>query len=473
MDRNRWFDVYSKMPICVQNLAFSIYGAKIRRERYNKHFHHKLAELIESERWDAARIRAFQDEKTRWIVKHAYETVPFYRRWYDMHGVHPDMINGIDDLHNLPILTKQIVREHQAELVSKQYGAARLRCALTSGTTGTPLKIRTTAEGQAFQWAVWWRHRRRFGLTIDDPFLMFGARVPIDAEQSKPPFWREDYFGHRTYLSTHHLTPKHIPAIIQFLNKRSYKFYAGYPSAIYVLCQYLLEHDIQLESKPNIITCGSDALIPAFEKTIRKALGVPVTEQYGMAEFAGNYSKCEHGRFHLDFECCHAELLPVEDTQRHELIFTGWGNPAMPFIRYAVGDHAMLGDSSICTCGRHSPWIVAIDGRTEDFIRTPDGRKIIGLNQVLEYCEGAREIQIYQDKLHEVEIRVVTGPGYSENSENNVLREMRTRVGNKLKIKFVFVDEIPRTVSGKFRAVVCNLKAESQGEAALQSAARE
>jgi phenylacetate-CoA ligase len=456
--------LYYRLPVPLQNVGLSLFGLYAWRQRLGKDFPDRLARLQESERWPEDRIRQYQDQQLQQLVRHAYDTVPFYRRWYDQHGVHPSQIQGQDDLPKLPVLTKDLVRQNQEDMISRAYPRRQVKIHLTSGTTGTPLRIAKTKEGFSFQWAIWWRHRARFGLTPGQRYVMFGARVPIQASQSRPPFWREDYFGRRTYMSTYHMTPENLPVIVDFLNQKAVDYYLGYPSAISVLAQYMLENNIRLRHPPKCVVTASESLLPAFENRIRQALGAQVTDQYGMAEFAGNLAKCEHGRFHLDFECCCLECLPLTDSaqQQQSLLLTGWGNPAMPFIRYEVGDYGTRATGP-CPCGRQSPTLLRIDGRTEDFVRTPDGRMVMGLNQVLEYAVGAKEIQVYQERVEELEVRVVAGPEYGQAGEDAMLRELRRRVGDQLSIRFVTVDSIPRGGSGKFRAVVSKLADEAEG----------
>ncbi len=226
---------------------------------------------------------------------------------------------------------------------------------------------------------------------------------------------------------------------------------------MYVLAAYLLNNDRRLLQKPKYVVCGADALLPRFEKAIHEAFGAPVTEQYGMAEFAGNMAKCEHGRFHLDFECCCVEEQPISDSDiQVNLLFTGWGNPAMPFIRYEVGDYARRSNGP-CECGRKSPCYEGIDGRKEDYVVTPDGRKAIGMNQVFEYAKGAKEIQIYQDNVNSIEVRIVPSKSYAPKDEAALERELRKRVGKELVIDYTLVDNLERTKSGKLRAVMSRL----------------
>lgn len=468
--------LYASCPVFVQNMACSLVGVKIKWERYNRHFDRYLKWLRGTERWSADRIHTHQDENLRRIVRWAYETVPFYRKWYDDHGVHPDAIRAQDDLQRLPILTKQTVREHRHEMIAAPHRGKRLVRLLTSGTTGTALEVLMTREARAYQWAVWWRHRARFGIHPGDKYLSFGARTVVPASQSKPPFWRRNRVGKQTYLSTYHLTPQFMPGIVDWLNRESFDFYSGYPSAMYVLANFMIENDLTFKRPPRYVITGADALLPTVETAIRKAFGAPVTEQYGMAEFAGNMAKCENGKFHLDFECCCVESLPlkgldVPGQDQRRLLFTGWGNPVMPFIRYDVGDYGRPTKNG-CSCGRESECFEAIEGRTEDYVRTPDGRMAIGMNQVFEYAPGAREIQIYQERVDAIEVRIVPGTAYGADDEAALRRELRRRLGDAIQFDFVLVDEIPRTAAGKFRAVVSTLSGRSAGEQALTKAVR-
>jgi len=449
--------IYYELPVWLQNGILSLYGLQLARIRYNPHFYSLLSSLKESEWWSHQQIRARQDERIGAIVRHAYRTVPFYRRWYDEHGVDVERVTTADDLQRLPLLTKQTVRAHYHEMISTDFSRSSLTRNLTSGTTGTPLTIWQTREGVAFQWAIWWRHKARFGLNLGDRHLVFGARVPVSQRQNGPPYWRHDRFNKRVYLSTYHISARTVAPIVEYLNSTTFEFFTGYPSAMYTLTTLMEEAGLRLTNRPKYVVAGADALTPAFESSIRRAFGVPVTEQYGMAEFAGNMSKCERGMFHLDFECCHLEQAAIPGSPDHcKLVFTGWGNPAMPFIRYEVGD---VGSSATetCACGRASACLARIDGRLEDFIVTPDGRRLVGMNQVLEYAPNAKTIQVYQRDIASLELRVVPGNGFGEADQQALVRELRRRVGPEMTIDIRLVDAFEPSATGKFRAVISDV----------------
>jgi phenylacetate-CoA ligase len=238
------------------------------------------------------------------------------------------------------------------------------------------------------------------------------------------------------------------------------------------VANYMLEQGMELARPLRLIDYSSETLLPAVKAQLQRAFGnPPVIGVFDMTEFVGNMAMCAHGRFHLDFETCCVEAAPIAAATRAgyaKLIFTGWGNPAMPFIRYDVGDLVRPAGGP-CPCGRQSPAFISIDGRLDDFVRTPDGRMAFGLNV---HLPSAREVQVYQRRLEEIEVRVAPGAAYDAGEEGEMVRRLRHVVGEQIRIRIVKMESIPRSSSGKFRAVVSELPGESAGERELAEAAR-
>ena len=65
----------------------------------------KADEFISQEK-----IQEIQNEKLRLLVRHCYETVPYYHRLFNEYGIRPEEIRNKEDLQRIPILTKQIIR---------------------------------------------------------------------------------------------------------------------------------------------------------------------------------------------------------------------------------------------------------------------------------------------------------------------------------------------------------------------------
>lgn len=453
--------VYFRLPVPAQHLLFTAYSAKLAHARYGGTFGRTLDWLKKTEWWSAAEIQAFQEHKLRRVLAHAFRTVPYYREMMGRVGLSCDDVKTIADLAKLPVLTKRIVREQAHALVSQRYQSNRLIEHLTSGTSGTPLRVMKTREAVAMQWAIWWRHKSRFGLTPGQRHVVFGARTAVSIREERPPFWRHDYFGARLYMSGYHLSARTVRDYINKINRWRPVFITGYPSMLAELVRLARDQRLSINVPLQAVITGSDRLTPACRADFSNFFGAQVAEQYGMAEFAGNMSECEKGRLHVDFECGIIESIPTPwGGQR--LLLTGWGNPAMPFIRYDVGDYGMPCNAP-CPCGRQGPSFFSIDGRVEDYIYTRDSA-ISGINQVLEYASNAIEIQVFQSSFDALEVRIVPGIGFGRRDIENLEREFRRRLGNDIEIEYKTVDHIARRANGKFCSVISAVSHNKRGD---------
>ena len=81
-------------------------------------------------------IVRIQNEKLVKQIRRVWDNVPYYRKKMEDKGVTPDDIQSIDDLHKLPFLSKEDLRESYPDglLGVPQKDVVRIHS--TSGTTG-------------------------------------------------------------------------------------------------------------------------------------------------------------------------------------------------------------------------------------------------------------------------------------------------------------------------------------------------
>lgn len=81
-------------------------------------------------------IRAWQNERLCRTVRRVYENVAYYRNLMDKKGVTPDDVRSVDDLHKLPFLTKDDLRNAYPYGLLACPRSECVRIQSTSGTTG-------------------------------------------------------------------------------------------------------------------------------------------------------------------------------------------------------------------------------------------------------------------------------------------------------------------------------------------------
>lgn len=256
-------------------------------------------------------------------------------------------------------------------------------------------------------------------------------------------------------MSAYHINVDNISWIASYLKNNKFDYISGYPSAISELCRLLLNSNNKILWKPKAVVTGSDSLGIDEIKTIKSVFDTVVTDQYGMVEFCGNLSTCEHGNYHLDFECCILEEVPIDDGWV-KLLFTGLQNDAMPFIRYDVGDTALpLGYK--CKCGRSSRAYKKIGGRIGEYIYLPNGTKVIGLNQVFEYGVNIKDILLRQSVINLLDLYIVPDNDFVEDNLDELLIQLDHRTSSLLKVNLHIVDKIERDLNKKKVSVDCQL----------------
>lgn len=471
MVESRAFTIYSHLPVWAQNVACSLAGFRIRRRRYNRTFREFLSFLNESQWWSLQDQKEYQNEKLRIIVRHAYETIPYYREVMSQRKLCPSDIKTTDDLPKLPILTKDILRKRHTDLISSEYPNSKRVYGKTGGTTGKSLVLISDAGTQPRQWAVWWRHRMRFGLELNDEFIVFAGRSVIPLSNLNPPFWRRNWPLRQTYVSIHHMTEKNMAALADYLIQRQVKYYSGYPSGVYLVAKYLLDNNIRLPHPPEIVTLGAETLLPHQQQTIAEAFNCDVTDQYGASEQCGNISDCEHHHYHADMEFGAIEFLPLSGVPANvrRIVCSGFWNFAMPLIRYDIGDIATLPETETeCPCGRKSPIVERIDGRIESYIITSDGRQLGRLDFLFKDTPAIEEAQLVQERISEVAIRLVCNAQYSTQHEKKLLADCRRYLGDSIQIHFEYLEEIPRSANGKFRQIISTVFKDKQALQAIQ-----
>ncbi len=458
----RWESIYYRSPVWLQNIAVSARGLALRRERFGPEASVQAERLRESERWAADRLEAFVDREIRRVVTHAFSHVPFYTRLAADRGWTAADFRGREDLHQLPILGKDIVRANAAALVADSRAlAGPLLTLSTSGTSGTPLRIAVDRASRRRHYAFWERLRGWFGVAPGMRRATFFGRIICDPGQTRPPFWRYDRVGRNYLFSSYHLSPANLPAYYEALCRLRPDEIIGYPSSLFALANHVNAHGLR-EIRPRAVFTTAETLLAHQRAAIERAFGAPVVDQYGCTEMSLFVSQCEAGQYHIHPEHGLVEVIgpdgrPVAAGEPGEAVCTGFVNMAMPILRYRLGDQLTVTGAG-CGCGRAFPVVTQILGRLDDTLVTPDGRPLGRLDPVFKPLSGIRETQIVQDAPDHLLLNLAVDAAFSEADRESLLYELRKRTGHAMRIDLVFVPEIPKEGNGKFRSVISSVR---------------
>ncbi|WP_138419843.1 phenylacetate--CoA ligase family protein [Aquibacillus sediminis] len=443
--------VYNHLPIFAQNVACFFEGTRIQKTRFSYDFWEVFNEFEKRKNWSYEQMCEFRDRRLREIVKHCYETVPYYNRVFNQYGINYESIRTVDDLKKLPILTKEIVKKNPEDFISNNYQGKRLKVH-TSGTTGSGLQLYCSPNTIHEQFAAFWRARRNVGIELGQWSGTMGGKSVVPQQQKKPPFWRINHPGKQVYFSVYHLNEESIEAYLYEIEKRKLIWIHAYPSAINLIASYMNAHNRKLDHNVKFITTGSENLMPSHRQSIHKAFGVMPYEHYGQMENVAIFSEREDHKIFVDEDFSAVEFLPDSKSGLFKIVGSSLNNYVMPLLRYDIGDIADMKETSQ---GRQ---VLSIDGRREDYIILSNGNKIGRLAHVFSNMTNIYEAQIIQKNIGEIKIKIVKGSNYGKEDESVLLNKMRLKLGDSEKIALEYVDEIPRTKNGKLRFVVSELK---------------
>ena len=455
--------IYWKAPYFIKNWMASINARRLDRERYGPAFRQVLEEITERDDWSMEQFLEYQRRQLCSLVQHAAVRVPYYRKVFSEAGIDPKSITGPEDLQKLPILEKEVVRTHPENLVDGTLDKTKLLIAHTSGTTGTPLElyrdIRLNSAAFAYAQARWYSvGGMRKPL---DSFVNVGVHMVVASNRRKPPFWLYNRRWKQLYMSNFHLAPDYLKYYVDELRRFKADYIENVPSGINAIAQYILDNDLEPVPFKACFTT-SETLFDYQREAIKKAFGCRTYDQYGCGEQVAFAAECPAGLMHLSPEVGIVEVVddndrPVPIGQTGQLICTSLINRIQPFIRYRVGDIGAL-KTGRCSCGSPLPMLDRIEGRSDVFIITDDGRRIYAgcFAHIFYGIHGVAEAQVVQEDYSKFRLRIVAGNNYTEKDADTMMTNFTKRIG-KADIKVELVEKIERAPSGKFKAVICNL----------------
>jgi phenylacetate-CoA ligase len=416
-----------------------------------------------------ADLKELQSGYLRKLIPYIYQNCAVYRRKLDVAGVKPDQIKSIDDIKRLPITTKEDMRDNYPYGLFSAPQDQIAEIHVSSGTTGNPTLVGYTKADV-----------KLWGEVMARAFCCAGA-VPGDTIQIAYGYglftgglgahYGALEMGLRILPTSSGQTARQLKLMQDFKPR----IIACTPS--YVL--YMAEEARTLGIDPakgnwKIGVFGAEPWSDAMRREIENIWNMLATDIYGLSEIIGPgvAQECHlKDGLHVFSDVFYPEILDpktgqeVPEGESGELVITTLTKQGIPLIRYGTRDIVSIRYDK-CRCGRTSPRISKIKGRTDDMI------VVRGINvfpsqieHVLVGIEGTQpHYQIIVDrqahKLDEVEVLVEVEQRFfsDEIKQLNVIREkIRKEIENVLSIGVKVTLVEPKTIArseGKAKRIV-------------------
>lgn len=278
--------------------------------------------------------------------------------------------NCISIIKDLPILTKDIIRENEDSIYSDKVIKGVTPRRTTGGSTGEPFGFYNLRQSLDLEYLLQSRLYYLMGWKYNETIVSFDGYNPGNDENQ---ISRKDVnFPYGKYhFSSYLLTEKRIRQYVEELNAINPTVFRGYSSSISKLCYLIEKYSLKLNFSLKGIYVTSDTCTKEDEIIIKRVLNCPVWGQYGHTEvsiFAIKHPESEQYLCNPIYG--YTEIINRESGKHvgigetGEIIVTGFSSYGLPFIRYATGDMAVYGGLDKF----HNVILSNLQGRSADYI---------------------------------------------------------------------------------------------------------
>ena len=415
-------------------------------------------DLEETQWWSPEKLRALQLRKVQALLTDVGVQVPYYRDLFKRLAFDPREVRSLDDLRQLPFLTKTEIRAHTEALKHDQaLGLARFN---TGGSSGEPLIFFIGKERVSHDVAAKWRATRWWNVDIGDPeIVVWGSPIELGAQDRVR--WLRDQLIRTELLPAFEMSDAKLDGFLEAIRSKKPKMLFGYPSALTHIAKHAQKRGLAMDDLGiRVAFVTSERLYDEQRATISQVFGCPVANGYGGRDAGFIAHQCPEGGMHLTSEDIIVELVdksgaPVPDGNPGEIVVTHLATRDFPFIRYRTGDVAVM-DTKKCACGRGLPMLKEIQGRTTDFVVAQDGTVLHGLALIyaIRDLPGVESFKIVQESLEHTQVYLITTSAFDPSCINDIVQTFKKRLGSAVHVTVEQVQTIPPEKSGKFRYVV-------------------
>jgi len=316
-------------------------------------------------------MKELQYRSLKTLVSNLYSFNAFYSGRMKEAGVRPDDIKCLEDIRKLPFMHKTDLRDNYPTKLFTSPKEEIVRYHVSSGTTGKPTLVGYTRNDIEF-----WTENLARSLTS----------IGIDRSDIVQISYGYGLFtgGLGLHYGVERVGATVLPASTGNTERQLELMIDLDVTAIACTPSYLAHMsdvakkmgiDFRKDTKLRKAILGAEPWSEAMRSHIEEATGVKAYDIYGTSEQSGPlFTECtERKGIHISGDTMLVEIIdpdteePLGPGERGELVVTMLKKEAMPMIRYRVRDLTAINEDE-CGCGRTSPRIERITGRSDDML---------------------------------------------------------------------------------------------------------
>lgn len=415
----------------------------------------------------AAEQHRVQEDHLTSLLLHAARMVPYYREVLTRSGVFDGKTVDLARFREVPILTKDLLKNHFDQLKSSDLASRSWYKNSSGGSTGEPVVFIQDSVYDGFTAAMTRLHYEWAGKELGEPHIkLWGSDRDILQATVDMRTKIDNRLRNLTLLNSFRLSQEDMLRYISVMQKTRPALIEAYAESIYELARYVNKSNLRIKEVKSIMT-SAGTLYPFMRDEIQRAFHCPVYNRYGSREvgnMAGESASqpglCVFTYSHLiEVINEHGELC--EAGEEGDVVVTCLTNYAMPFIRYRIGDRAVLRErTGGSVCSAHS--LENVTGRLTNCFVREDGSTVpaaffIHFLGVVHNTGWLKKTQIIQQDYNVIVIKMVTFSSPPESVLKEITDSVRQVMGQNTRVDFEFVESIPPLPSGKYCYTLSNV----------------
>ena len=411
-------------------------------------------------------IRQWQSERLAAQVQNVWDNVPLYRERMKEAGLEPGDIQSVDDLHKLPFITKDDLREAYPYGLLARPLEDCVRIQSTSGTTGR----RVVAFYTQHDIDLWEDCCARaitaaggtkgdvchvsygYGLFTGGPGLNGGS--------------------HKVGCLTLPMSSGNTERQIQFMTDLGSTILCCTPSYAAYLAESIMERGLQEQIHLKAGIFGAEAWTEEMRHDIEEKLGIKAYDIYGLTEISGPgvaFECSAQNGMHVNEDHFIAEVINpktgevLPDGEKGELVFTSITKEAFPLMRHRTRDICILSREK-CSCGRTHVKMTKPLGRSDDMLIVKGVNVFPSQIETVLMNKGyPANYQIIVDRVNNsdtIEVQVEMTPemfsdslGAVASKEKELVDALKAMLGIYAKVKLVNPKAITRSEGKAVRVI--------------------
>jgi len=411
-------------------------------------------------------LRQLQNDRFMKQMRHVWDNVPYYRQKMLDKGVTIDDIHSVDDLHKLPFLSKDDLREAYPYGLKGKPLSECVRIQSTSGTTGKRVVAFYTQHDVDLWEDCCARAIVAAGGTKEDVvhvaygYGLFTGGAGLHGG------------SHKVGCMTLPMSSGNTDRQLQFMEDLGSTILCCTPSYAAYLAESIHERGLQDKIHLKAGIFGAEAWSEDMRHDIENKLGIKAYDIYGLTETSGpgvSFECCEQTGMHINEDHFIAEIIDPDtgevlpEGSKGELVFTAITKEAFPLLRYRTKDICILSRKP-CSCGRTHVKMSKPMGRSDDMLIIRGVNVFPSQIETVLMQQGySANYQIIVDRVNNTdtfEIMVEMNPDMFSDSlakitqaEKELIAALRSMLGIAAKVKLVAPKSITRSEGKAIRVI--------------------